>query len=348
MKIVVSGPASATVLDTDEEITDPKRLQSLDGQDYSKDRCSKYLSESLEEIGIRGGVVRFAFDEQAERLRVITEYRTSRQLTSSELGKLVQETLGQWSDGIGEGEFLHRQKLGMDVSLYPFGAEQVKVEQIDDGRKVKKPRVLPLIKAIREKDIATAKQLLSEGADVNCKDKTFGTPLHTACFFEQWEIATLLLESGADVGATNRDGDTPLATLAASQGSESKSDAVMSLATAMLKNGANVDAVDRRGMTPLMWAANRGNLPLIRLLIHAGADVNARDRDKHNQHTVLMYAQHAEEADLLLHHGADPTMQNASGETAWEYALRNTHIQGYRKLAELLRSHGESKQQSVE
>src|SRR5262249_24616537 len=161
----------------------------------------------------------------------------------------------------------------MDVYLSPSGRQKVKTQQIDDGKKVPKPRVFPLIKALRMKDVAAAKKLLSEGEPVNCKDKTFGTPLHTACFFEQWDIATLLLESGADVLATNKSGEIPLATLAKAQGSTSQSEAVIALATAFLKKGANVDAADKIGRTPLMWAVNRANLPLIRTLIEAGANV---------------------------------------------------------------------------
>jgi hypothetical protein len=110
MKIIVSGPAAAFALDADQAVTDPKRLQQLDGLYYSEDVCSEYLDRELEEIGIRGGAVRLAFDRQEKQLRVVTEYRSPRRLNSSELKKLVEETVGQWSDGIGEEEFLHRKK----------------------------------------------------------------------------------------------------------------------------------------------------------------------------------------------------------------------------------------------
>src|SRR5262249_22750866 len=109
----------------------------------------------------------------------------------------------------------------------------------------------------------------------------------------------------------------------------------------LLEKGAEVDARDKLGITPLMWAVNRGNLPLIRFLIDAGADVNAKDREKHNESTVLMYAQRIDTAELLLRHGANPSACNASGETAWEYALLNNHIRGYRRLADLIRSYQE-------
>ena len=50
MKIIITGPAQASALDTDKKITDPKRLRKLNGLFYSKDRCAKYLDQSFQEI----------------------------------------------------------------------------------------------------------------------------------------------------------------------------------------------------------------------------------------------------------------------------------------------------------
>ena len=49
---------------------------------------------------------------------------------------------------------------------------------------------------------------------------------------------------------------------------------------AALKNGANVNAMDELGSTVLMWAAAKNSNPdVIKALIAACADVNARDSD---------------------------------------------------------------------
>lgn len=172
MKIVISGLASASALDCEEEITDPARLRTLDGLDYSTDRCSNYLDRSFEEIGVSGGVVRLAYDAGAEQLRVVTEYQAPRRLKPAELRKLVQETVGQWSDGIGEGEFRHRKKTKMDVNLYPRGRGRVRAEQFDDGKKVRKPRPNALLKALADRNRKEARRLLDEGVEVNGKDIT--------------------------------------------------------------------------------------------------------------------------------------------------------------------------------
>src|SRR5262245_53687613 len=128
MKIVITGAAQASAIDSDKKITDPALLQKLDGLDFSKDRCSNYFDRSLEDIGIVGGVVRLAFDQAGKHLRVVTEYHSPRRLEPAELAKLVDETEGQWSDGIGEGDFLHRKKLKMDVSIAPQGRPKPRAE----------------------------------------------------------------------------------------------------------------------------------------------------------------------------------------------------------------------------
>lgn len=345
MKIIVSGVAAASALDTDEEITDANRLRKLNGRPYSKDRCSRYLDRSLQEIGVTGGAIRLVFDGEQKGLRVVTEYQAPRRLKPAELERLVNDTVGQWSDGIGEGEFIHRKKLRLDVDLCPLGGGKVRVEQVDDGKKVKTPRVIPLLKALADRNLQEAKKLVAEGADVNCKDKAGDTPLHIACLYGYFDLALLMLDGGADARATNRSGASPLASLAMSQVSKAKAKLTVSVAKALIRKGARVDARDKEGTTPLMWAVNRGNLPLIQFLLDAGADVNAKDRVKYNESTVLMYAQRVDVAEMLLRQGADPSLCNASGENAWEYALVNDHIRGYRRLADLIRSYLGRKQE---
>lgn len=44
----------------------------------------------------------------------------------------------------------------------------------------------------------------------------------------------------------------------------------------LLAAGATVDKRDHDGRTPLHWAAIRGHLEIVRVLVEAGADLNAR------------------------------------------------------------------------
>lgn len=71
----------------------------------------------------------------------------------------------------------------------------------------------------------------------------------------------------------------------------------VSLATLLIKKGSNVNALDDNGETALHFAANRGNLEMVQLLLKNGADpkiktktynVTALDRAKNNKHKEIV------------------------------------------------------------
>ena len=105
-----------------------------------------------------------------------------------------------------------------------------------------------------------------------------------------------------------------------------------------------MDTPADNGGTALMYAASGGQLPAMRLLLDAGADVNARDRDKGM--TPLMWnlaAPHTPKVyhcgRLLLERGADPNVRAADGKGAWWWANDRENKE---ELLALLRSFGAS------
>jgi hypothetical protein len=104
-RIVIRG--SAAVFRDDAPVTDPAVLRSLDGLVYDEERFTDYvwgrpgvgeLAADLEP----GGVIRFGYREGEDVLTATTEYRCRRTLSDAELRLLVDYTMEQWSDGIGE------------------------------------------------------------------------------------------------------------------------------------------------------------------------------------------------------------------------------------------------------
>jgi tetratricopeptide (TPR) repeat protein len=67
----------------------------------------------------------------------------------------------------------------------------------------------PLHDAAYAGNLQKVKQLLSQGADVNARDKYKRTPLHLAAINGETEVADLLIRKGANVNVKNSDGDTP-------------------------------------------------------------------------------------------------------------------------------------------
>jgi ankyrin repeat protein len=114
-----------------------------------------------------------------------------------------------------------------------------------------------------------------------------------ACCYSDPALVRLLLERGADVHERSRNGSTPLHFVAGgeavevfSRNSEDGFRPRLMCAEAtggsaevvriLVEAGAEVDARDEMGWTPLMRAVRRGHLAAVEALIVVGADVNAR------------------------------------------------------------------------
>ena len=116
--------------------------------------------------------------------------------------------------------------------------------------------------------------LLGSGADVDAKNDTGSTPLHSAAGHRQPATAQLLLAHGADATSRNDFGITPLHSAAGA--------AVPMTVTLLLDQGADVNAADDKLRTPLHRAADSQlrspSAETIALLLDRGADINTADQ----------------------------------------------------------------------
>ena len=83
---------------------------------------------------------------------------------------------------------------------------------------------------------------------------------------------------------------------------------------------AGVNAVIANATTPLMKAAHHGDGKIIRLLIAAGAQVNARNADGNNALWLACVGGHLDMIDALVEAGIDIDNRNDNGATALMYA----------------------------
>jgi len=93
-----------------------------------------------------------------------------------------------------------------------------------------------------------------------------------------------------------------------------------------MAGGASVDSRDVDQRTPLMWAADRGQIDIVDLLIQAGANVNSQDNEGM---TPLHYAAMCEYANiitLLMKNKADPTIKDVDGKTPRDVADENIDL----------------------
>jgi ankyrin repeat protein len=123
--------------------------------------------------------------------------------------------------------------------------------------------------AVRNDDAALVDRLLRAGAGAKAANRYGITPIYLACENGSEAVVARLLKAGVDANSTGPMGETALHTCART--------GKPAAAKALLASGAAVNPGEAwRGQTPLMWAAAEGHAAMIRLLVEAGADLNAR------------------------------------------------------------------------
>jgi hypothetical protein len=129
----------------------------------------------------------------------------------------------------------------------------------------------PLIAALAGEHFRTADSLRRSGADPQVQGDYKCIPLHSAAYYEKFEVVQKLIEYDADIDAGDQDRWTPLSW--ASKGHFFKNGSVLRL---LLEYGADVNSrADDDGFTPLHRASAGGALEVVRLLLEHGADVEA-------------------------------------------------------------------------
>jgi ankyrin repeat protein len=203
-----------------------------------------------------------------------------------------------------------------DASLIePF--RQSKSFPSDFETRVKKERLgIEFLKTVAQGDQKKISQFVAEGVDLEVKSKEGQTALQIAVLKGDVNTIRLLLKAGANVNATATNGITNLM-IAALRG-----DAVVT--GLLIEAGARINDKDANGRTALIYAMaaqKPGNViyastllnsspeEVIALLIKAGADINATEKENNSAIGIACQEHRWPEVKQLLRAGAKATQK---------------------------------------
>ena len=194
--------------------------------------------------------------------------------------------------------------------------------------------------------IVAMEALLERGADANAKTKSGGCPILAACSNGAVDAVKLLIKNGADIKATTKSGANCLV-IALAANSKASSKAKVQFMEYALKQGADYMAVSRHGDTLLSGMAFKSDTVIVRALLkHAkGIDINAKNVAGK---TALMYAAERGNTDILrmlLKAGANPAIDTApqgakpgQGKTALDLA-KEGNLPKHKEVVKIFEAH---------
>jgi len=174
------------------------------------------------------------------------------------------------------------------------------------------------LSAIKRNDAVTVQTLIMRGVDPKTPDETGNPSLFLAIKARAWSVVKVLVNAkGIDLDERNSHDETPLM-LAVIQGE-------VDVARQLIEKGADVN---KTGWTPLHYAASKGHLELIHMLLDEDAYIDA---ESPNGTTPLMmaagYSDNPMACKVLLDEGADPSIKNFKNLNAMDFAIEAKHEQ---------------------
>ncbi|GFS56364.1 hypothetical protein NPIL_568051 [Nephila pilipes] len=194
---------------------------------------------------------------------------------------------------------------------------QIEIIDILDGRNTerKSPTYTSLHDAAKDGDLEAVKYLIRRSAGVNDPNEDGWTPLHCAASAGELEVAEFLISKGANTHAEDNTtaGKKPIH--------------VAAIEEFLLDRGANVNDSDKDNWTPLHYAAQEGQLGVVRFLISKRANVHAKNTYGAKPIHIAAMGGSQEIIEFLLSNGASVDDTNKNGETPLHYAASEGRLE---------------------
>lgn len=208
---------------------------------------------------------------------------------------------------------------------------------VDHGANVnvasRQGRTVAFLAAMSDSSAEIVRYLSGKGADLKARDAFGNTILAAAASGDDLDTIKVLVDAGVDVNAVGATGMTPLVLSAYHRN--------LAAVKLLLAKGANVNAVAAKTglfpvddpksgpislykVTALHAALPQGSPELVRTLLDAGANVNAKEGRNMTPLMLAVASNHQQRAviRMLLARGADVGAKCSTGETAADWAAK--------------------------
>jgi ankyrin repeat protein len=185
------------------------------------------------------------------------------------------------------------------AQLFAAGAHLQRADQtLPDGQTV-------LMLAARTGNVPSIQLLLEHGAQVDARETRTGTTaLVWAVIDDRADAVRALIKAGASVNFVSRPDSYP--------------HSPMKVTDTVLEPGVSYvgqTVLAKGSWTPLMYAARQGSLDAARVLVEAGAELNATDPDGTTPLMFTVINGHYDLARFLVEKGADVNLPDRAGMT---------------------------------
>lgn len=170
----------------------------------------------------------------------------------------------------------------------------------------------PLVVAIKTRQAAVIEYLLSRGASADTPDLKGVAPLVAAAQRGDYHIFTLILTNCNDVTVSDPSTQSTVLHLFALN-FEPGHPTEERLAELLIQRGARVAAQDVRGNIPLHYAAQQGNLVLMKHLIAANSPIDIQNNDDESPLHYAARAGKQRAVSCLVQEGADVNLKGKEG-----------------------------------